>query len=33
MISLWGAFWGVLFSAFAAYFLVYNRETFYQNNK
>ncbi|CAK63901.1 unnamed protein product (macronuclear) [Paramecium tetraurelia] len=33
MISIVGAFWGVLFSTFAAYFLVYNQNTFYRENK
>ena len=41
MISIWGAFWGVLylffiyqrFSAFATYFLMYNQESFYSENK
>jgi len=41
VISLWGAFWGVLytlfhlyrFSAFAAYFLAYNQKNFYQLNE
>ncbi|KAM3143970.1 hypothetical protein pb186bvf_004021 [Paramecium bursaria] len=33
MISIWGAFWGVLFSAFATYFLWYNQESFYSENK
>lgn len=28
-ISLWGAFWGVLFSLFAFYFLVFNQKMFY----
>jgi hypothetical protein len=28
-ISLWGAFWGVLFSLFALYFLMFNRKMFY----
>jgi hypothetical protein len=28
-VSLWGAFWGVLFSIFAFYFLMFNRKLFY----
>ena len=32
MISLWGAFWGVLFAAFALFFLSYNRRKFYKKN-
>lgn len=32
-ISLWGAFWGVLFSVFAFYFLVFNRNQFYNKNQ
>lgn len=28
--SLWGAFWGVLFSLFAFYFLMFNRKMFYE---
>ncbi|EAR96721.1 transmembrane protein, putative (macronuclear) [Tetrahymena thermophila SB210] len=31
-VSSWGAFWGVLFSAFAIYFLRYNKERFYKKN-
>lgn len=31
-ISLWGAFWGVLFAVFALFFLSYNRRKFYQKN-
>lgn len=33
MISKWGAFWGVLFAAFALYFLSYNKDRFYEKNK
>ncbi|CAD8202077.1 unnamed protein product [Paramecium octaurelia] len=33
MISIVGAFWGVLFSTFAAYFLIYNQNVFYRENK
>lgn len=31
-ISLWGAFWGVLFAIFALFFLSYNRKKFYKKN-
>ncbi len=31
-ISAMGAFWGVLFSAFAIYFFRYNKERFYNSN-
>lgn len=31
-VSLWGAFWGVLFAVFALFFLSYNRRKFYKNN-
>ena len=31
-ISLWGAFWGVLFAVFALFFLSYNRRKFYKKN-
>lgn len=31
-VSLWGAFWGVLFAAFALFFLSYNRRKFYEKN-
>jgi hypothetical protein len=31
-ISLWGAFWGVLFAVFAIIFLTYNKKKFYQKN-
>jgi len=31
-ISLWGAFWGVLFAIFALFFLSYNRRKFYKKN-
>jgi hypothetical protein len=29
-IAIWGAFWGVLFSVFALFFLAYNRNQFYK---
>lgn len=32
-VSEWGAFWGVLFAAFAFYFLKYNTNKFYAKNK
>jgi hypothetical protein len=31
-ISMWGAFWGVLFALFALLFLTYNRKKFYKKN-
>ena len=31
-VSLWGAFWGVLFAVFALFFLSYNRKKFYAKN-
>ena len=31
-ISMWGAFWGVLFAVFAIFFLNYNRRKFYKKN-
>jgi uncharacterized membrane protein len=31
-ISMWGAFWGVLFAVFAIIFLTYNRKKFYKKN-
>jgi hypothetical protein len=31
-LSLWGAFWGVLFAAFGLIFLAYNRSKFYKKN-
>lgn len=31
-ISMWGAFWGVLFAIFAIIFLTYNRNKFYKKN-
>jgi len=31
-ISLWGAFWGVLFAIFAIFFLSYNKKKFYKKN-
>jgi hypothetical protein len=31
-LSLWGAFWGVLFAVFALFFLSYNRRKFYEKN-
>jgi hypothetical protein len=31
-VSLWGAFWGVLFAVFALLFLSYNRRKFYKKN-
>ncbi len=31
-VSLWGAFWGVLFAVFALFFLSYNRKKFYKKN-
>lgn len=31
-ISMWGAFWGVLFAVFALLFLTYNRKKFYKKN-
>lgn len=31
-LSLWGAFWGVLFAVFALFFLSYNRKKFYEKN-
>ena len=31
-LSLWGAFWGVLFSIFAIFFLSYNKKKFYRKN-
>lgn len=32
LVSLWGAFWGVLFAIFAIFFLSYNRKKFYKKN-
>lgn len=32
VLSLWGAFWGVLFAIFAIIFLTYNRKKFYKKN-
>lgn len=32
MVSKWGAFWGVLFAAFAFYFLRFNAKRFYKRN-
>lgn len=32
MISKWGAFWGVLFSLFAVFFLAFNENKFYKEN-
>jgi hypothetical protein len=29
---MWGASWGVLFAAFAIFFLSYNRKKFYRKN-
>lgn len=31
-ISMWGAFWGVLFAIFAIIFLTYNKKKFYKKN-
>ena len=31
-VSLWGAFWGVLFAVFAIIFLTYNKKKFYKKN-
>jgi len=31
-VSMWGAFWGVLFALFALFFLSYNRKKFYAKN-
>jgi hypothetical protein len=31
-VSLWGAFWGVLFALFAIIFLTYNKKKFYKKN-
>jgi hypothetical protein len=31
-VSLWGAFWGVLFAIFAIFFLSYNRSKFYKKH-
>ena len=31
-LSLWGAFWGVVFAVFGLLFLRYNREKFYKKN-
>jgi hypothetical protein len=31
-VSMWGAFWGVLFALFALLFLGYNRKKFYKKN-
>ena len=32
VVSMWGAFWGVLFAGFALYFLRFNANRFYNSN-